>query len=52
MNLDYSKHATWELEGMAKARGYLSALNTDEENAELAAIKAELRKRWKAEKKA
>ena len=45
MNLDYSHHATWELEAMVKARSMLAALNTPEENAELKAIKAELKRR-------
>lgn len=48
MDLDYSRHATWELEGMRKARTMLAALNTPEEDAELKAIKAELAKRRKA----
>lgn len=51
MNLDYSRHATWELEHMVKARTFLSALNTPEEEAELKAIKAELAKRRRAAKK-
>lgn len=44
-DLDYSRHATWELQAMKKARSMLVALNTTRENEELAAIKAELRKR-------
>lgn len=42
---DFSRYATWELEAMKKARSMLSALNTESENVELAAIKSELRKR-------
>lgn len=52
MNLDYIRHATWELEGMKKARSYLSAFNTPEEDAELKAIKAELAERKAKARKA
>lgn len=51
MDLDFSRYATWELEAMVKARSMLAALNTPEENAELKAIKDELKARRKRAKK-
>lgn len=42
---DYSKRATWELKNMIKANSFLAALNTAQEEAELKAMKRELKKR-------
>lgn len=45
MGRDFRKAATWELQAMVKARSFLRALNTPEEEAELKAIKKELASR-------
>lgn len=41
----YENRATWELKNMIKANSFLGALNTHEEDAELAKMKRELKQR-------
>jgi len=41
----YEKRATWELRNMIKANGFLSALNTAEENEQLKLMRLELKQR-------